>query len=793
MQEELHQFDRLDVWELVDRPLCTNVINLKWLWKNKRDEENTVIRNKSCLVVKGYAQKEGVDFEESFAPVARLEAVRLFIAYAAHKSFTIYQMDVKTALLYGPLKEEVYVNQPNGFVDPYHPDKVYRLKKALYGLKQAPRAWYNELSKFLLSKGFTKGSIDPTLFITKHRGDILLVLIYVDDIIFGSTNPNLSKRFEKLMHSKLEMSKMGELKFFLGIQIHQSPRETPVATMTDTRTTSELLQAPTEGYGDAIVLPPILAKNFELKVGLLSLVTLSQFHGFKKDDPYSHIRWFNKITSTLKYKNVLHDAIMLMLFIFSLEGAARIWLEKEPPRFIHIWEDLRFDETFSEAWDRFKDLLCKCPHHGFSELCQIDTFYNALTQSDQDSLNAATGGNLLNRTHRDALTIIENKSKVQETSVTCGGPHPYYECLATNVNTFDACAAVVTYNQGGNGYRPQGDPNYHASNQMGPPDFPPLNVTKDKVQSTSSESTAYVQPPVVQVPISEPEVVPKPNPKPSIPYPSRLNNQKLQEKTNNQMLNFLQIFQTLHFDLSFADALLHMPKFASTFKSLLSNKEKLFKFESTPLNENCSAVLLKKLPKKLRDPGKFLIPCAFPELEECLALADLGASINLMPLSVWKKLSLMKLTPTCMTLELANRSVAYPVGVAKDVFVKVEKFYFLADFVVVDYDVDPQVPLILGRPFLRMVRSLINVYGEELTLRVNDEGITFKVGHTSRYSRNYYEESVTKINVTDVACEEYAQEVVRFSDSSMSGNPTPSDPIILLPPCSLLLKEVNLF
>nr|GFB88272.1 retrovirus-related Pol polyprotein from transposon TNT 1-94 [Tanacetum cinerariifolium] len=208
MQEELHQFDRLDVWELVDRPLCTN---------------NTVIRKKSRLVAKGYAQKEGVDFEESFAPVARLEAVRLFIAYAAHKSFTVYQMDVKIAFLYSPLKEEVYINQPDGFVDPYHPDKVYRLKKALYGLKQAPRAWYDELSKFLLSKGFSKCSIDPTLFITKHRGHILLVQIYVDDVIFGSTNPNLSKRFEKLMHNKFEMSMIGDLKFFLGIQIQQSP------------------------------------------------------------------------------------------------------------------------------------------------------------------------------------------------------------------------------------------------------------------------------------------------------------------------------------------------------------------------------------------------------------------------------------------------------------------------------------------------------------------------------------------------------------------------------------------
>nr|GEX98776.1 hypothetical protein [Tanacetum cinerariifolium] len=157
MQEELHQFDRLDVWELVNRTLCKNIINMKWLWKNKRDEENTVIRNKYRLVAKGYAQKEGVNFEESFAPVAQLEAVQFFIVYAAHKSFTVYQMDVKTTFLYGPMKEEVYVNQPDGFVDPYHPDKVYRLKKALYGLKQAPRAW----------------------------GDILLVQIYVDDIIFG--------------------------------------------------------------------------------------------------------------------------------------------------------------------------------------------------------------------------------------------------------------------------------------------------------------------------------------------------------------------------------------------------------------------------------------------------------------------------------------------------------------------------------------------------------------------------------------------------------------------------------
>ncbi|GJZ79822.1 retrovirus-related pol polyprotein from transposon TNT 1-94 [Tanacetum coccineum] len=201
---------------LYDKPFGKMIIKLKWLWKNKKDEDQTVIRNKARLVAKGYAQEEGIDFEESFAPVARLEAVRIFVAHAAHKSFPIYQMDVKTAFLNGPLKEEVYVAQPEGFVDPDHPEKVYLLRKALYGLKQAPRAWYDELSNFLMSKGFTKGIIDPTLFKIKYGEDILLVQIYVDDIIFGSTNPKYSKRFEKLMHSRFEMSLMGEMKFFLG-------------------------------------------------------------------------------------------------------------------------------------------------------------------------------------------------------------------------------------------------------------------------------------------------------------------------------------------------------------------------------------------------------------------------------------------------------------------------------------------------------------------------------------------------------------------------------------------------
>nr|GEZ64928.1 reverse transcriptase domain-containing protein [Tanacetum cinerariifolium] len=265
-------------------------------------------------------------------------------------------------------------------------------------------------------------------------------------------------------------------------------------------------------------------------------------------------------------------------------------------------------------------------------------------------------------------------------------------------------------------------------------------VTKDTVPPTNNESTKDVQPSVVQIetpvpnskpvvapvvePVEAPVSAPNPNPKPSIPYPSRLHDQKLRDKANDQKEKFFQIFKYLDFNISFTDALILMPKFGSTIKSLLTNKEKLFELARTPLNKHCSAVLLKKLPERLGDPGKFLIPCDFLGMDECLALADLDASINLMPLSMWNKLSLPELSPTCMTLELADRSISRPVGVAEDVYVKVGTFHFPTDFVVVDFDADLRVPLILERSFLK-----------------------------------------TR------PCEEYSQEVLGFS---VSGNPIPS-------------------
>ncbi|GJR88458.1 reverse transcriptase domain-containing protein [Tanacetum coccineum] len=238
-------------------------------------------------------------------------------------------------------------------------------------------------------------------------------------------------------------------------------------------------------------------------------------------------------------------------------------------------------------------------------------------------------------------------------------------------------------------------------------------------------------------------------------------------------------------------------------KDLLTNKEKFLVLANTPLNENCSEVLLKKLPEKLRDPGKFLIPCDFSELEGCVALADLGASINLMPLSVWKKLMLPELIPTRMTLELANRSVAYLVGIAEDVFVQVGKFTLPVDFIFVDYDVNPRVPLILGKPFLRTARALVDVHGEELTLRVGDEKLIFNVESTLKYPHKHGDESINQIDIIDTTCEDHFHEVLNVQKSihPLSGNLTPSDPVVASLSSSLtplgdsdfLLEETDAF
>ncbi|GJU68702.1 reverse transcriptase domain-containing protein [Tanacetum coccineum] len=482
------------------------------------------------------------------------------------------------------------------------------------------------------------------------------------------------------------------------------------------------------GYGEAIVLPEINADHFEIKTNLLQLVQANPFYGRESENPHAHINSFKRITSTLRFRNVPNDVIKLMMFPYSLEGAAKTWYEKEPPNSILTWEDLvtkfvnqffppsktthlkneisrftqKFEETFSEAWERFKELLRACPHHGFTKLTQVDTFYNGLNENEQDSLNAAAGGNLLSKTTREALNIIENKSKVrysrnrsnasrmnatssktderidkladqlstlveivskkvvtpalvkavEETCVTCGGAHSWYNCPATDNNQASVCATTGTYNQV--------NPPNRVSNQMAPPGFAPVQnngqnrfnqnqvqgnnfrgnnfhgnqaqlsctlpsntipnpkgemkaittrsgvayegpsiptnpspkkvvereteETTDKEQTNFQGSTAQIPPPVIPISILEPDVpktlpkttpipesdIPKSLPKPNIPYPSRRDDQKSRDKASNQMEKIFQIFQDLRFDISFADALLLMPRFAPTIPHFYS-------------------------------------------------------------------------------------------------------------------------------------------------------------------------------------------------------------------------------
>ncbi|GKB62205.1 reverse transcriptase domain-containing protein [Tanacetum coccineum] len=505
------------------------------------------------------------------------------------------------------------------------------------------------------------------------------------------------------------------------------------------------------------------------------------------------------------------------------------------------------DESLFEAWERYKLSIDRCPNHNMLPVTQIDTFYNGLTLRHRDMINAAAGGTFMKRRPEECYDLIENMSdhhndwdtlanrgessssitsssseiaalthqmakmrkdmlqmcqinqQVNSVSLsyeTCGGPHAYYECQAAGGYTQDSPSEeimrqLLISNQNMQNemadlkkFLLQRPPRVLPSNTVPNPreDLkaittrsgvtlvapsvppPPLSSSKEverepktTTDQVLTESTIKVPPPVVQPshsstssepspsPISSP-VIPEPNPnQPLIPYPLRLNKEKLHDKANIQIHSFLQIFKKIYFNISFAKALAHMPKFAKMVKHLLTNKEKLLEMANTTLNENCSAVLLKKLPVKLGDTRRFLIPCDFYGLESCMALADL-----------------------------------------------------------VDYDVDPRVPLILGRPFLRTEHALVDIHDEELTLRVGDEKLVFNVESTSRYPRKHGDESIHKIDILDITCEYHFHEVLNVQKliNPMSGNPTPSsDPIVASLSPSLtpfgdsdfILKEIDTF
>nr|GEW93725.1 reverse transcriptase domain-containing protein [Tanacetum cinerariifolium] len=440
------------------------------------------------------------------------------------------------------------------------------------------------------------------------------------------------------------------------------------------------------------------------------------------------------------------------------------------------------DESLLEAWERYKLSIDRCPNHNMLPVTQIDTFYNGLTLRHHDTINVAAGGTFMKRRPEECYDLIENMTahplkaemaKINKNLMSVLQSESSSSITSssdTEIAALKAEMAKINKNLMSVLQPPLATPKTYmlqepikandAILKNMQPNMTSLTNSnlelksifgqfiKMNIASSSGSRTFPVTSPIIE-PVASPVSAPRPNQRPLILYRSRLYDQKLRDKANDQREKFFQIFKDLNFNISFADALILMLKFGSSIKSLLTNKDKLFELARTPLNEYCSAVLLKKLPEKLGDPDKFLILCDFLGMAECLTLADLDASINLMPLSVWNKLSLPDFSPTCMTLKLADHLISHPVGVAEYVFVKVGTFHFLTDFVVVYFDADPRVPLILRRYFPKIERALIDVF-----------------------KANYNDMTANQIDVIDMACEEYSQEVLGFSDVIASGNPT---------------------
>ncbi|KAK8933442.1 hypothetical protein KSP39_PZI015251 [Platanthera zijinensis] len=655
------------------------------------------------------------------------------------------------------------------------------------------------------------------------------------------------------------------------------------------------------GLHFSIARPTIAANNFKMDPLIMQQVQNNKFGGFNHEDANSHLRNFLAICDMFKFNGASEDAIMLRLFPFSLEGRAKDWLESLPNDSITTWEQLvekflnkyfppsktaklirdittftqNSGETLYDAWERFNELLRKCPHHGLAQHQQVSTFYNGLQTATMILVDGAAGGSLMKKYPEDAYSILEDltsnnyQSYERQENSNPVGLHQVdqFTSLAAQMaaqfslinkrldslstTTPNAPLTVEQLNQiteeakyaGGpsrqfppgfaNHYHPEwrNHPNFSWKTNQGmnqPGDFnqnlnPPSNNAQHQqvnprrmtdeiilelfqkqdskmvgIESSlrSLETTlgqlanSLSQRPIGSLPSDttpnpirdnhndhcnaialrsgveiasgdgllervreeekneredrtsevekenssesrEPEENQTNNPRvkkkdivyPPPPFPSRL----VKNKLEMQFQKFMEMFKKLTINIPFAEALEQMPSYVKFMKDILSKKRRFADKEIVALTEECSAILQNKLPKKLKDPGSFTIPCSIGMTFSGRALCDLGASINLMPLSIYTRLGIGEITPSSLTLQLADRSLAFPKGIVEDVLVKVANFIFPADFVVLDMDEDEEVPIILGRPFLATGRTLIDVHKGELTMRVNDEEVTFNV------------------------------------------------------------------
>ncbi|GJS48440.1 putative ribonuclease H-like domain-containing protein [Tanacetum coccineum] len=587
MQEELLQFKLQQVWVLVDLPHGMKVIGTKWVYRNKRDERGVVVRNKARLVAQGYTQEEGIDYDEVFAPVARIEAIRLFLAFASFMGFIVYQMDVKSAFLYGTIDEEVYVSQPPGFVDPDHPKKVYKVVKALYGLHQAPRAWYATLSTFLEKHGYKRGTIDKTLFIKRDKKDIMLVQVYVDDIIFGSTKKSWCDEFEALMKSRFQMSSIGELTILLGLQVKQNKARIFIS---QNKYVAKIL------------------KKFDLVNVKTTITPMETKVALTKDEEAVDVdvHLYRSMIGSLMYLTASRPDIMYAVCVCShfqvtpktshLNDVKRIFKYLKGKQHLGLWypRESPFDlEAFSDSdyggsnLDR-KSTTGGCQFLGqrlISWQCKKQTIVATSTTEAEYVAAANCRGQVLwvqNQLLDYGFNFMNTKIHIDNESTICIVKNPVYHSKTKHIEI-----------------------RHHFIRDC----YEKKLISVEKIHTDLNVTDLLTK-----------------------PFDGPWNSMDLQMR-----YGFSQ---------------------SSNLPGVLEGEAYS---EASHINNF--------IPRKEKDPGSFTLPCFINNVCFDIAIADLGASVSVMPLSTYLNLGLGELAHTRLTVELADRTVKYPKGIAENVLV----------------------------------------------------------------------------------------------------------------------------
>ncbi|KAJ9557778.1 hypothetical protein OSB04_012392 [Centaurea solstitialis] len=773
---------------------------------------------KTRLVAKGFTQTHGIDYDETFSPVAMLKSIRILMAISAYFNYEIWQMDVKTAFLNGKLTEDVYMEQPEGFEDPKNPNKVCKLRKSVYGLKQASRSWNLHFDERIKEFGFAKSEFEPCVY-TKFSGSIVTFLVlYVDDILLiGNDVPTLQS-VKSWLSKCFQMKDLGEAAYILGINIYKNRSKRLIGLSQST-------------YIDQLL------KKFRMDESKKGLIPMQ--HGIVPDVAYSvsvtsryqqnpgEPHWV-AVKNILKYLRRTKEMFLVFGgsedeisvtgysdasfqtdrddfrsqsgYVFTLNGDSTTEAEyiaasdaaKEAVWLKNFLSDLRVVASISRPIDIFCDnsgavAQAKEPreHHksrhvlrkyhlireiigrGDVRICKIPTEDNVadpltkpLARVKHEAHANSIGMQYLEaKAHHLDWSTDEEDTQEEKQSAQLNGisssDEPQIKCTQSGLTHLtEHCTWKPT---------PLSQPEPHSGiieqlfRQFSPEQGKMSTDVEQQIQefvnfvagihrSTDQflreikgafphvEIDAQVVKPEVELPshptkeVREEAVRPRESATPHVPtrvpYPARLR----KEKKEAQYRKFIELIKRVDINVPLVDLIVGVPSYARFLKELVANKARMGAEEIAFLNAECSATLSDTLKKG--DPGSFTIPCYFGKSVSCRALADLGASINLMPLSFYQKLGLKDLKSTRMTIQLADRSIKCPIGIAEDVTVRVDKFVFPADFVILDIKDEVKVPLILGRPFLNTASAVIHVAKRELSLGIGEDRITFSIDGT---------------------------------------------------------------